>query len=202
MRVLNKDIRNMLDNVHPNGYWLIPDKTYRFDKRLCNAIAELAKSFNVVDILDIGCGNGAYTMYLRKCGFFVDGYDGNPYTLDITNGECGVRDFSKPTDIRPRDLFLCLEVAEHIPADSEDDFLHNLLAPKSPYIIVSWAVEGQGGLGHVNCRNNDYVIDKFWSYGYSLMEKETKKLRKASKISWFKNTIMVYERSGSSPDNM
>jgi len=192
----------MPDNIHPNGYWEIPDKTYRFDKGLANAIANFAADHRVGDIIDVGCGNGAYTFHLRRLGFDVDGYDGNPYTTEVTDGECGVQDFSVPVMLRPRDLLMCLEVAEHIPAGKEYVFIENILAPKSPHIIISWAIEGQGGLGHVNCRNNDYVIDRFAEYGYSLMEEETKKLRKASKIKWFKNTIMVYERSGRSSGDM
>jgi len=187
----------MSDNIiHPNGYWNIPDKTYRFDKGLAHAIVLFAGSMKVDEILDVGCGNGAYTFYFRRFGCDVDGYDGNPHTMEITDGACGVQDFAVPVKLRPRDLVVSLEVAEHIPADKEEVFIRNILLPCSSYVIISWAVEGQGGLGHVNCRNNDYVIDKFWSYGYSLMEKETRKLRKASKISWFKNTIMAYEYIG------
>jgi hypothetical protein len=184
------------NKIHPNGYWEIPDKTYRFDKGLALSIACFAAEHNVDEIIDVGCGNGAYTFRLRGHGFDVDGYDGNPYTTEITDGECGVQDFAVPVMIRPRDLLMSLEVAEHIPADKESVFIENILAPQCPYVIVSWAIEGQGGLGHVNCRNNDYVIEKFWPYGYALMEKETKRLRKCSRIKWFKKSIMVYEYIG------
>jgi len=183
----------MLNNVvHENGYWIIPDKKYRFDKGLASGIAKFADKNSLHSILDVGCGNGAYTFFLKAQDFDVEGYDGNPYTEEITGGECGVVDFSEVVMIRPRDLIICLEVAEHVPAEKEEVFVENLLLSESDYVIISWAVEGQGGLGHINCRNNDYVIDLFKQYGYDFMEKESEQLRKASKISWFKNTVMVF----------
>ena len=81
-------------------------------------------------ILDIGCGNGFYTKLLNDQSELVcDGYDGNPYTPEITNGLCKVADFSKRIDfenIPVYDWVLCLEVGEHIPAEFEDDFIWNI----------------------------------------------------------------------------
>jgi len=179
--------------IHKDGYWLMRDKRYKFDSPLARHIAVFCKRVGVETIIDIGCGNGAYTKFLRGVGFEVDGYDGNPHTMEITDGECGVHNFAETTYIRPRDLILCLEVAEHIPREKEAIFTENLFLSMSNYIILSWAVEGQGGLGHVNCRNNDYVIDLADSYGYKLMERDTEVLRQVAKIKWFKKSVMVFE---------
>lgn len=179
--------------IHPHGYWTIADRRYRFDKRLAKNIAKFAKGRGVETILDVGCGGGAYTFFLRDMGFEVDGFDGNPHTPDITNGECMVADFATYLNILPRDMILCLEVAEHIPRSRQGVFVDNLLKSSPDIIIISWAVEGQGGMGHINCRNNDYVINLFSNYDYSYIEDASLELRRRSSMSWFKNTIMVYE---------
>jgi len=50
-----------------------------------------------------------------------------------------------------------LEVAEHIPKHLEERFTQTVHrhVKIGGYLMLSWAVEGQGGLGHVNCRNNE-----------------------------------------------
>jgi tryptophanyl-tRNA synthetase len=182
--------------INKHGYWEIPDKKYRFDKGLAKEVALFADGFVLETIIDVGCGNGSYTFYLRSQGFDVDGFDGNPFTLDITYGECGVVDFADPVNLWARDLVLCLEVAEHIPKDREEIFIENILAPMSDYVIISWAIPGQGGLGHVNCRDNEYVEAIFSYWGYNHLKEWSDRMRKKSKLSWFKNTIMVYEYIG------
>jgi len=183
----------MSDNIHPNGYWTIRDKRYTLDKGLAKAVANFAIYNNVYDVIDIGCGNGAYSLSLCKYGVNCYGFDGNPFTPELTNDMCGVLDFSEPVDMRPYDMSLCLEVAEHIPAEKEDVFISNIIRLSSRFIIMSWAVEGQGGVGHVNCRNNDYVIDKMQQNGFELMIENTIRMRELAKVSWFKNTLMVFK---------
>lgn len=188
--------------IHPHGYWMMRNKRYTFDKGLARGIVEFAREKGVKDVIDVGCGNGAYVFYLRDKGFEADGFDGNPYTSDITHGECMVCDFAEPVLLWARDLVLCLEVAEHIPEDKEWIFLDNILAPMSDYIIISWAVEGQGGVGHVNCRNNDYVQHVFGDWKYGLDAEWTRRLRALCSVSWFKKTLMVYERLGGCSDDV
>jgi len=184
----------MSDNIHPNGYWIMEDKRYTFDKYLAREVGNFAIRNLVFDIIDVGCGNGAYTLFLRKYGINCYGYDGNPFTGEITNSMCGIMDFSEPvTDISPFDMVLCLEVAEHIPEEKEDVFINNIVSLSNRFIIISWAVEGQGGVGHVNCRNNDYVIEKMMIHNYKFKEEESSALRLSSRVSWFKNTLMVFE---------
>lgn len=192
----------MLGDVHPHGYWLMPEKEYRFDKRLASSIANLATKRGVRNILDIGCGNGAYTFYLQLMGFDVEGIDGNPHTSTITHGACREVDVANHVDLGTKDMILCLEVAEHIPKERQGVFIHNITDSSPKIIVLSWAVEGQGGLGHINCRNNDYVINLFSNYDYTYLEKESLALRKHSRIKWFKNTLMAYERLSGSPSDV
>jgi hypothetical protein len=79
----------------------------------------------------------------------------------------------------------------------ENIFLRNLVNLSSERIIISWAIEGQGGCGHVNERNNDYVINRFKDKGFEYIVEATDFLRTCvaeCPCFWFKNTIMVFDK--------
>jgi hypothetical protein len=125
---------------------------------------------------------------------FISCYDGNPNTQELSEGRCGVLDLSKPLNLSRHDWVLSLEVGEHIPQAFEDTFLNNLDSGNTEGVILSWAVEGQGGTSHVNNRNNTYIRTKMHAKGYLTDEMTETNLRSSSTFSWFKNTIMVYRR--------
>lgn len=183
----------MVQKIHKHGYWLMNNNLeHQFDKELCRAIVYMAKVWKIKTIIDIGCGDGSYTKYLMNCGFDCRGYDGNPYTKELTNAICHVKDFSIPVDVNHYDLVLCLEVGEHIPEKYENGFFRNVINAAKKRIILSWAVEGQAGFGHVNNRNNDYIINKMQVYRFIYDDGASKLLRAYSTKSWFKNTLMVF----------
>ena len=138
---------------------------------------------------------GNYCAVLKACGFDpVHGYEG---TKDIKS--LGVYDDILTVDLTkeryvdiPYDVTLCLEVGEHIPEKHEQVFIDNLCRYATKYLVISWAVEGQSGTGHTNCKNNDYVIKQFEDRGFKYLEDRSEILRKYAQLHWFKNTIMVF----------
>jgi hypothetical protein len=105
-----------------------------------------------------------------------------------------VLDLSKPFDMPKKEYVITLEVGEHIPKINEDIFIGNVHNHNTKGVILSWAVVGQGGDGHVNCQNNDYIKQKFHDLGYKNDIEEEQFLRINSSFSWFKNTIMVFKK--------
>jgi hypothetical protein len=94
----------------------------------------------------------------------------------------------------PFDMVISLEVGEHIPERWESIYIDNLTRNARSYILMSWAVEGQPGDGHVNGRSNEYVINQMKSRGYTINWPVSRYLRKSASLWWFKNTIMLFER--------
>ena len=178
--------------IHPHGYWLEVQgaNTHICDQSLCDAIIEM---FPVESAIDIGSGDGAYTRNLINAGIKCKGFDGNPETYKISSGLCNVRDFSQPVRLGKFDLVLSLEVGEHIPRKYEQTFINNLCRASQHWICGSWGVEGQTGYGHVNCRNNDYIIKEFKKRGFKFREDLSEIIRNKSTLEWFHNTIMVFE---------
>lgn len=178
------------------GYWLLDDPNsteHRYDEKLSNALAERLKGNSVVDF---GCGYGKYVRNFKSNGIDCDGFDGNPYTEKLTNGECKVLDLTLRINLpRKYGYVLSLEVAEHIPEKYEGMFISNLHNHNTLGVILSWGVPNQRGWGHVNCKSNEYVNSIFVDLlGYKPNIELSKKLRDVSEFEWFKNTIMVFER--------
>ena len=92
------------------------------------------------------------------------------------------------------DWVMSLEVGEHVPVEFEDIFLDNLVRHAREGVLLSWAVEGQGGHHHVNNHNNDYVIDKMRSKGFDYDQAASESVRTVAELPWFRNTIMIFRR--------
>lgn len=185
--------------IDERGSWISDSlEGHCFDPSLCRAIGSVLKHEGANTIVDLGCGPGWYVRGLCDLGFDACGYDGNPYTASISadiveNGRCKTLELTVPFDLQVRyDYVLSLEVGEHIPIQFEDLFIGNLLRHSKKGLIISWGIVGQNGTGHVNCRDNDYIIDKMTSKGAVLNYTASNYLRNKASLSWFCNSIMVF----------
>jgi SAM-dependent methyltransferase len=180
--------------IHPRGFWESTGGHF-FDARLCAELTSLFLERAATSVVDLGCGDGSYVLALRGAGLNVDGFDGNPTCSDVTEGVCQNLDLSEEHVFdHPYEWVLSLEVGEHIPAEFEKAFISNLHRNNISGIVVSWAVPGQGGRGHVNERSNSYVRSIFSDLGYLYDAPASDRLRAASSLKWFRNTIMVFVR--------
>lgn len=183
-------------SIHQNGYWqgLESSSQHCYDSFLANSLVNFLQSENVKSIVDFGCGMGNYVKTFREHNLNASGFDGNPNTQELTNNICSVLDLSVPMQFDPFEWVMSLEVGEHLPSQFEDVFIQNLHNNNKHGIILSWAIKGQGGHGHINEQNNDYIKSKICDLGY-INDTETElKLRRDSSLWWFKNTIMVFRK--------
>jgi SAM-dependent methyltransferase len=163
-----------------------------FDARLAEALAEF---FAGGSVADLGCGEGRYVRHFRQRGLTCDGFDGNPDTPRF-EPSCQVLDLSRPVQLgRLYDWVLSLEVGEHLPAVYEEVFLDTLHRHNRLGIVLSWAVPGQGGHGHVNERPNWYLRARLSARGYAHDPTAEQRLRAAATYPWFPNTLMVFRRT-------
>lgn len=162
----------------------------RLRDKLC-AVFEKSKT-----IRDFGCGDGYYMAHLQQQGFQVFGYDGFIPESHKLPGLCTTLDLSTELPLFFRGQVLSLEVGEHIPAEYEDNFLNNLSKSCETRMVLSWAIPGQGGIGHVNCRENQYIVDKLIRRGLILNARLTEYLRMDTpmEVKYFENTLMVFDR--------
>lgn len=182
--------------IHENGFWLNPTKVGHLnDIGLKDGLLSVLKAEQLGSVLDLGCGPGFYLEAFKSAGYDAAGYDGNPYTPELTSGLGQVADLTKEFVLdRKYSCVISLEVGEHIPEEHEQTFIANLIKYVEEWVILSWAVPGQGGDGHVNCKPNDYIEEVMGSHGFSRMIIHESYLRSCAQLPWFKNTLMVFRR--------
>ena len=182
--------------INDKGFWENPNKEgHAHDSRLAGAILKVLKARKIDTLVDFGCGTGEYARFFRRHGLVVEAYDGNPYTEQLTGGIGQVKDLSQRFNLLKQfGCVMSLEVGEHIPAEFEQAFLDNLIKHSldGGLIILSWAIPGQDGDGHVNCQTNDYIMQQMQQRGFYLDNTLTNQLRKAASLWWFKNSLMVF----------
>jgi SAM-dependent methyltransferase len=179
--------------IHANGYWIgARNLEHYYDRPLAAALVDFFG--RGVSVADLGCGSGDYVRRLRAESIQCDGWDGNPNT-PLFNADCRVLDLSRPVELgKVYDWVLSLEVAEHLPPEFEAAFLDNVHRHNRLGVVLSWAIPGQGGMGHFNERPNDYVQDRMRDLGYSRDRAAETTLRTAASFWWFHHTLMVYRR--------
>ncbi|MGL6121672.1 MAG: hypothetical protein ACRC1W_01285 [Shewanella sp.] len=147
-------------------------------------------------VYDFGCGDGYYIRNLREMGYrYVMGFDG---FIGVHNIDPGIEeiDLSKPYQAKSKGQVISLEVGEHIPKHYEQIFIDNLCNNCNSRMVISWAIEGQEGIGHVNCRNNSYVITEIERRGFKFNFTVTSYIRSDIEIgvSYFRNSLMVFDK--------
>ncbi|MGC1267387.1 MAG: methyltransferase domain-containing protein, partial [Candidatus Acidiferrum sp.] len=139
--------------------------------RSAEVIAPLVlEALDVSSIVDVGCGDGTWLSVFRRLGvedaLGIDGeYVGDEF-LQIPKELFRPIDLRKPFKIeRCFDLAVCLEVAEHLPAECAPSLVESL-AQLAPMVLFSAAIPFQGGLDHVNEQWPDRWAALFGAHGY------------------------------------
>lgn len=165
-------------------------------QRLAEYIATVVKP-NV--FLDFGCSSGLYLREIKhrlpsipSFGFeFAEDAVKNALCADVI--QC---DLTVPLILEKKDhtVGICLEVLEHIHEDHWKPVLTNI-TNLCDRIIFSAAVPGQGGTGHINCRNKIDWIRRFHSFGFVVDLDATKHLityiKAVDHMGWFVMNVMV-----------
>lgn len=172
------------------------DTAHIFSYKVAKWIADFAKSkFKKPLVYDFGCGKGTYTQYFLDRKIEAFGIDGEVYEgLETENFI--KHDLTNQIKLTQADLVVCLEVGEHIPSKYYPQFIANLVNSCDEWLILSWAVPGQDGIGHVNCQTNDWVKDELWALGFQFMPEETREIRKQPEnyVSYFRDTLLIFKR--------
>jgi hypothetical protein len=129
-------------------------------------------------IIDIGAGEGRHVRELCRLGYSVCGIDGCEEVEEITEGTVKWCDLSDPNTllVEKSDWGLFIEVGEHIPREHEKVVLDNVCSMVKDGLIVSWAVPGQRGHHHVNCRMPVYIASQFALRGFVVNDTLTQRL--------------------------
>ena len=181
-------------NITSHGGWCHDASEHFTDESLAKALSELFKGQTVASL---GDGYGGYKKLLDSSGKVrqYDSYDGAPFCENKTHGLVKFLDISIPVyGLRLYDWVISLEVGEHIPKQYEHIFLDNIARHADKGIVLSWAVPGQGGHGHVNNQPLEYIVQQLDNRGFYRDLKHSYRLQNASHVDWLKNNTNVYRR--------
>jgi hypothetical protein len=192
--------------ISDTGFWIIPtepDKQHIHSSNLANWMSEYLSNDKDKQLIDFGCGMGDYLKNFESHGFTnIYGFEGLPpagspnyvQQYDLTNPIQNHPMYNQLKESAYNSL--CLEVGEHIPQQYESIFLDNITDITSNKIILSWAIVGQPGHGHVNCLDNIDVINKMNDRGFDYLPEDSAEIRENVDdfTPWFYNTLMIFKR--------
>jgi len=151
---------------------------------------------NPKNFIDFGCSTGLYLNEVKK--FIPDGkgYEFSQEAIDCALCQDIIHfDLTIPLNIEKKEntLGLCLEVLEHIDDANYEQVLLNIT--NCDILIFSAATPGQGGIGHINCRNKIDWIRRFHNIGWIIDLDKTKHMLEYIKngyhMGWFANNAMI-----------
>lgn len=186
----------MTIKISDTGFWIeTEEESHFFSPELSKIINSYVAINNIKTVYDLGCGNGEYlqsltTEYPEVSATGFEGFETERFFKNVI-----AKDLSEPLLLDPADLVISIEVGEHIPKEFEKTFIDNISSNSSGHLIISWAIEGQHGLAHVNCQNNDYIINQFEVRGWTFSSELSSDLRAAfPEDLWLKNTLMIFSK--------
>jgi len=139
-------------------------------------------------VIDVGCGTGDWLEGFSRHGvkdyLGVDGSWAAEH-LRIPQEHFQCRDLREPLpQDRRYDLVVSLEVAEHLPAEHAEPFIHSL-AELGDVVLFSAAIPMSGGTRHVNEQWPDYWIEKFSQEGYIVIDCLRERYWNHPNLAWF-----------------
>lgn len=191
---------------NPNGIWsqATADASHQNSPKLAAWLAKYLPKAQMV--IDFGCGNGFYVAGLVHNGFKALGFEGTDSDNFLCNKEhVVIGDLTEPIQVvlpiagfpvPIKGSVISLEVGEHLPASAQETFMQTLVNHCKKHLILSWAEIGQPGIGHINCRSQEDVIQDVEIRGFKLNKEATADARANidDNTDWFRRTLLVFER--------
>jgi SAM-dependent methyltransferase len=177
------------------------DTRYAAD-RILSILYQDYSHFNKV--IDVGCGIGTFLNVAKALGSkFIVGVDGdwvNRDDLVIPQEFFHAMDLNSPTLLdESYDLAISLEVAEHLPKESAERFVH-WLCGLAPVILFSAAIPGQGGVGHKNEAWLSYWVELFRKEDFIPLDIIRPKIWDDDNIYfWYRQNIVVFSSIEKAP---
>jgi hypothetical protein len=157
--------------------------------------AWVKQELNPSSLLDIGCGPGHFVDSFRDQGIDAKGMDID----DRVHGKEHLK-YQSLLDITDEnaEVVVCMEVAEHIEPALEDQVVAKVVSAVNKTLIWTAAAIGQGGIGHINCKNKEDWSEKITKAGLVRNFEREKQLiddmRNGYHMGWFTNNLLYFEK--------
>lgn len=150
-------------------------------------------------VVDVGCGLGPWCAAAMDLGvprcIGLDGSYVPQEELRIPAENFVAHDLlmTLPTDLKA-DLVICVEVAEHLPAERAESFVRELAAI-SDIILFAAAIPYQGGTGHCNEHWLEYWSTMFAAAGMDAFDPLRDRIWHDRRIPvWYRQNLVMFGR--------
>jgi SAM-dependent methyltransferase len=164
----------------------------------------IVSEFHPTLVVDVGCGTGELLYALKRLGVDGVGFEGSAAAIEMARAkgiEVAHLDLEQPIDkleVRPANLAISTEVAEHLPQRFAKTFVEYLCRCANT-VVMTAATPGQGGFDHVNEQHNEYWIAKFRDRNFAYDSEQTARLRrqwKEAKVAvCYHANLMIFHKS-------
>jgi SAM-dependent methyltransferase len=141
--------------------------------------SHLVGKFSIQSVLDVGCGRGYSALFFKSLGCSVKGVDGSAEAsrTNLIGGDFILNDYTRKSAIEGQsfDLVWSCEFVEHV----EEKFMQNYIRDFrcGRFLAMTFAGPGQTGHHHVNCKPQEYWIEKMSGAGFRFLAEETAELK-------------------------
>ncbi len=190
----------MRNSVHETGYWYSSFTSDNTSHIHCHDLAkwliEFLSQYKNKVIYDFGCGDGFYLQELYKNG--IKNVIGIEPETPSKNHSFKIlpHNLAFELPLTEKGIVMSFEVGEHIPKKYQDAFIENIDKLCDSYLILSWAIVDQPGIGHVNCKNNPDVIKLLEEKGFTYLPDLTEHARSYpdGMCAYYKQTLMIFKK--------
>ncbi|MCC6932929.1 MAG: glycosyltransferase family 2 protein [Deltaproteobacteria bacterium] len=157
--------------------------------------SQLQSLINPANVIDIGCGLGAYLKVFHSIGAKVHGIDGSAWSAlhYISQESYSSCDLAKdiPSITEDTDLSICTEVLGHLPRESGNRIVSLLCSVTRRAILFSAEQPNQPGIGHITLLEPQLWLEQFAANGWIVDFYTTLSVRMLSSLHWFKRNLFV-----------
>lgn len=178
-------------------------KTLGSARKILGIVQEMIPEIH--SAVDVGCGVGTWLSVLKENGAtHIQGIDVGWVAREYLEipVECFIEhDLTRKIPLEKNfDLAISLEVAEHLPSSSAQDFVASL-TQFSDFVLFSAATPFQIGVGHVNEQWPNYWISLFEERGFFAVDVIRKKIWNDESIPcWYRQNILLFVKNERSAD--
>jgi SAM-dependent methyltransferase len=148
-------------------------------------------------VVDVGCGVGTWLSVFAENGVSdMLGIDGDYVPrkqLEIPSEQFQSADLGEPLQVGRRfDLAMSLEVAEHLPPASSEQFVASLVK-LADVVLFSAAIPKQRGSEHVNERWQSWWAERFGEHGFAAVDCVRRRIWSNPNVEWwYAQNVIVY----------
>lgn len=167
---------------------------YHFDPDFAEKLAKMCHLLQVESAVDVGCGAGFYVASLRRKKIPIAGYDGNPFTKELSSlilpkddVPCEYADITEEIQAdEPYDMVLCMDVFPCIPNSLKQTALKNLHYLSRKYILVSEVSDRKNVILH-NFKEHSNVL---YQYGFKENKMGSSMLKSERKNGKYRHSVL------------